>query len=122
MIIILIFSECPSFTCGDGRSCGIRCDNTFDCYDRLDISYSRFIYIYILLHRYYNRHFLNYRTVIHFRSDELNCPTQPTPPDPYPTDVYLNIRVYPIEQEIEEGKIEIYISSQRLFIRQTKTS
>ena len=43
----------------------------------------------------------------------MNCPTQPTPPDPYPTDVYLNIRVYPIEQEIEEGKIKIYISSLR---------
>ena len=45
----------------------------------------------------------------------MNCPTQPTPPNPYPTDVYLNIRVYPIEQEIEEGKVKIYISRQRCF-------
>ena len=52
----------------------------------------------------------------------MNCPTEPTLPDPYPTDVYLNIRVYPIEQEIEEGEIKIYISSQRLFIRLIRTS
>ena len=47
--------------------------------------------------------------LIYFRSDESNCPTRPTPPNPYPTDVYLNIRVYPIEQEIEEGKTSIWL-------------
>ena len=58
---------------------------------------------------YHNWIFSDNPGPIYFRSDESNCPTRPTPPNPYPTDVYLNIRVYPIEQEIEEGKNSIWL-------------